>query len=221
LFARITPRYELVNILLSVGMCFGWRRRTVAASAVRPGDAALDLCCGTGALAAQLAECVGPGGRVVGLDFCSAMLDEGRRLFGSRFPQLQFVEGDAHTLPFPDATWQAVTMAFGLRNLDDPERSLRDIARVLSPDGRVLILELTRPQAFPLKQLYHPYLRWIVPLIGGLVSGDWEAYRYLSRTISTFMGVPTVVDLMRQVGFRDVVAYPLSGGICTLLVGRR
>jgi demethylmenaquinone methyltransferase/2-methoxy-6-polyprenyl-1,4-benzoquinol methylase len=202
-------------------MCFGWRRRTLAESGLARGNQALDLCCGTGALAALMAERVGPSGHVVGLDFCAEMLDVGRNVFGPRHPNLQFVEGDAHELPFEEHAWQAVTMAFGLRNLDDPERSLRAIFRVLDAEGRVLILELTRPQSFPLKQLYYPYLKWVVPIIGGLVSGDWEAYRYLSRTISTFMGVPAVVDLMRQVGFRDVVAHPLSGGICTLVVGRR
>lgn len=222
LFGRITPRYELVNVLLSLGMCYSWRNRTVRASRLLPGDQALDVCAGTGQLAALLAARVGQGGKVTALDFCAPMLEEARRHFGPlKFPQLDFVEGDAHQLPFPDGTWKAVTMAFGLRNLDDPARALTEVHRVLRPGGRALILELTRPSLPVFKQLYTPYLKYVVPLVGGLLSGNWEAYRYLSRSIAAFMGVPAVEQTMREAGFARVEAFPLSGGICTLLVGEK
>ncbi|HEY4000714.1 MAG TPA: class I SAM-dependent methyltransferase, partial [Candidatus Xenobia bacterium] len=121
LFARIVRRYDLLNSLLSLGMVGRWRRFTLTRTGLRPGDAALDVCAGTGTLSVELARQVGSGGQVTGLDFCGPMLDDARRRFpASRWPQLSFTEGDAHRLPYRDATWHAITMAFGLRNLEAP-----------------------------------------------------------------------------------------------------
>ncbi|MHB2015527.1 MAG: bifunctional demethylmenaquinone methyltransferase/2-methoxy-6-polyprenyl-1,4-benzoquinol methylase UbiE [Candidatus Xenobia bacterium] len=214
MFARITPRYDLLNCLLSLGLDNSWRRRVVAEAAPGRNEAALDLCTGTGALAALLAQ---RAGRVVGLDFCEPMLVDARR----KYPGIEFVQGDAHTLPYPDGAFQVITIAFGLRNLERPTEALREWYRVLSPGGRLVVLELTRPERGVMCHLYAPYLRIAVPLVGGLVSGDFAAYRYLSTSIQGFMTVAQCLGMIQDAGFVRPRQVSFMGGVCNIMLGER
>ena len=219
MFGAITPRYDLLNTVLSMGIDRTWRRKVVTFSRVTTGGRAADICTGTGELARLLADCVGTEGEVAGVDFCDEMLERARLKFGAqRFPQLRFVQGDALQLPLPDAHFDGVTMAFGLRNLVDPAQGFREMARILRPGGRALVLELTRP-AGPLKALYFPYLFGWLPLVGGLLSGNRQAYRYLARSIAEFLSVEQVCRTMGESGFEQVQAHALCGGVATMFVG--
>lgn len=219
MFSAITPRYDLLNAVLSMGLDRGWRRRMVDLAALSPGGRALDVCTGTGDVARLLADAVGPGGRVVGVDFCEAMLVRAREKFPpERFPQMTFLQGDAMRLPLEDATFEAATMACGLRNLEDPMRAFRELRRVVAPGGRILILELTRPTGV-LKAFYYPYLFGVLPMVGGLLSGNVGAYRYLARSIAAFLPVDRLLRDMAEAGLRDVGAIPLLGGVATILRG--
>lgn len=219
MFGAITPRYDLLNAVLSMGLDRGWRREAVRLGAPGIGGRAADICTGTGDLARLLADHVGPGGEVAGVDFCEEMLVRAREKFPpSTFPQLRFVQGDALELPLPDRHFDAVTMAFGLRNLVDPPRGFREMARILRPGGRALVLELTRPSGL-LKLVYFPYLFAWLPLVGGLISKNRTAYQYLARSIAAFLSVEQVCARMAEAGFEHVEARPLCGGIATLFYG--
>lgn len=219
MFSAISRRYDLLNRVLSAGLDQGWRRRVVTMSAVESGGRALDLCAGTGDLAAMLAARVGPEGEAVGLDFCDDMLTHARRKYpASSWPQLRFVCGDALDLPFEAAAYDTVTMAFGLRNLADPSRGFREMRRVVRPGGTVVVLELTRPNGL-LRLLYYPYLFVVLPLIGGLISGRFNAYRYLARSIAEFLPPERVLSQMRDAGLVNERAVRLMGGIATIFIG--
>jgi len=220
MFSAISRRYDLLNRVLSAGLDQGWRRRVVALTGASEGRSALDLCTGTGDLAVMLASRVGPTGSAVGLDFCAEMLDIARTKYPpSRWPRLDFVRGDAHALPFEDDAFDTATMAFGLRNLSSPSRGFEEMARVVRAGGTVLVLELTRPKGL-LRLLYYPYLFVVLPLLGGLLSGRFSAYRYLARSIAEFLPPQRVLDEMRGAGLVDVCALPLLGGIATIFFGR-
>lgn len=214
MFSAITPRYDVLNGLLSMGLDRGWRRHVVALARLQPGQRALDVCTGTGDLAALLAQAVGAGGRTVGLDFCPEMLEKA----GAKFPSIEWVQGDALQLPFDDASFEAATMAFGLRNVENTQKAFTELKRVVAPGGRVLILELTRPHG-PLRALYYPYLLGLLPLLGGLVSGNFAAYRYLGRSIAAFLPIDRLLAQMEEVGLRDPQAIPLLAGVATILMG--
>ncbi|MEW6281744.1 MAG: ubiquinone/menaquinone biosynthesis methyltransferase [Candidatus Eremiobacterota bacterium] len=215
MFGRIAPRYDLVNRWLSLGLDQGWRRRAVAALALSPGDPVVDLCCGTGDLTHALWLGVRPA-RVVGVDFAEPMLERAR----GKFPGLEFVHGDALAAPLDPGSFAAATVAFGLRNVEDLGALWREMMRLVRPGGRILSLELTRPPGF-LGVLHGFYLRVVVPLVGGLLSGDPAAYGYLARTVSRFASVEEVCRSMQAAGLLEVRAIPLSGGIATLHVGVR
>ena len=179
MFDRIAGRYDTVNTLLSAGTDAGWRRRAAREAGLREGGSALDVACGSGKLTAQLAK-VARGGRVVGLDFSPRMLEIARRAH----PEIEFLEGDALNLPFEDASFDASTIAFGLRNLADPIRGLREMRRVTK--GRAVVLEFVRPPKGLFGAAYRAYLRTLLPTIGGAISGDRSAYRYLSDTVDSY-----------------------------------
>lgn len=211
MFTQIAPRYDLVNRLLSLGLDVGWRRRAVRELRLQPGDPAIDLCCGTGDLAADLRPA-----RVTGVDFSEAMLERARR----KFPDIEFVHADALNVPLPTGAFQGATVAFGLRNVESLEGLWSEMRRLVRPGGRIVSLELTRPPG--LLGLFHSlYLHFIVPLVGGIVSGDFSAYRYLARTIARFIPPEEIARSMSACGLEDVRIIPLAGGIATLHVARR
>jgi len=209
MFDRIAPVYDLMNRVMTVGLDGRWRR-LAAEAVVRPGDRVLDACCGTGdlALAAERA-----GGRVVGLDFSERMLERARR----KSPSVEWVRGDLLELPFEDASFDAATVGFGVRNVADLERSLRELRRVLRPGGRLGILEITTPRG-PLRLFYRLWFDAIVPLLGKLLRGG-SAYTYLPASVRRFPGPEELAALLERAGFGGVSFRLLAGGIVALHTG--
>jgi demethylmenaquinone methyltransferase/2-methoxy-6-polyprenyl-1,4-benzoquinol methylase len=214
MFDRISPSYDRMNMLMSGGMDGRWRRLAVRATAVGPGDAALDVCCGTGDLAVELRRTVGPAGRVVGLDFAPQMLEVARR----KSAAVEWVEGDALALPFGDGEFAAATVGFGVRNLADYAQGFAEMARVVRPGGRVVCLEMSTPG-----RGIRPFSRiWTdhgVPLMGRLVARDPGAYRYLPESVHRFPPASELAGIMRSAGLREVRFTRLMLGVVALHVG--
>ena len=217
MFANIAPRYDLINHLLSVNIDKQWRRRVVQKlGALLPPEArVLDVGCGTGDLSIELFEKTAA--HVTGVDFCGPML----KLAKEKAPQLQFIEGDALRLPFAEASFDGLTTGFALRNFADVDRGLRELLRVLKPNGYVAILEFSHP-ANPVFASFVRFYNWrLLPWIGGLVSGSRGAYEYLPDSISKFPNQEALAAMMRAAGFVEVSFENLSGGIAALHIGRR
>ena len=212
MFDRIARRYDRVNTVLSIGTDAGWRRRAARETQLRPGGSALDVACGSGKLTAQLAKVAGSGGRVVGLDFSAGMLAIARKAH----PSLEFIEGDALNLPFDDHSFDAATIAFGLRNLADPIRGLREMIRVAR---RGVVLEFVRPPRGLVGGAYRLYLRTLLPAIGGAISGAPEAYRYLSDTVDAYRTPQELVTMARDAGWSDVRFIGLAAGTVGIVSG--
>ncbi len=209
MFDRIAPVYDAMNRLMTAGLDLRWRRIT-AQAVVRPGDRVLDACCGTGDLA--LAACKA-GGTVTGLDFAPRMLERARR----KRPDVTWVEGDLLSLPFEDASFEAATVGFGVRNVADLGRALAELHRVLAPGGRVAILEITTPTGV-LAPFYRVWFDRIVPALGKLLRGG-SAYAYLPASVRRFPAPGDLADLMREAGFADVGWRTFAGGIVALHTG--
>jgi len=209
MFDRISPVYDAMNRTMTVGLDQRWRRATVAA-VVRPDDRVLDACCGTGDLAVAVLEA---GGRVTGLDFSERMLERARR----KSTEVDWVQGDALALPFEDGSFDAATVGFGVRNLDDLERGLAELRRVLKAGGRVAILEITRPSGL-LAPFYRLWFDGLVPLLGKLLPGG-SAYTYLPASVRRFPGPEELAGLLRAAGFEDVRWKTFAGGIVALHIG--
>jgi len=217
MFDRIARRYDLVNTVLSAGIDAGWRRRAARDTGLTLGGSALDVACGSGKLTAELARLAGPAGRVVGLDFSAQMLERARR----DHPAIEFIEGDALSLPFDNSTFDASTIAFGLRNLADPVRGLSEMARVIQPGGRAVVLEFVRPPRGITGSAYRIYLRTLLPAIGGALSGDRAAYRYLSDTIDSYRTPGELGDIAMQAGWTEVRYRGLAMGTVGILSGAK
>jgi demethylmenaquinone methyltransferase/2-methoxy-6-polyprenyl-1,4-benzoquinol methylase len=209
MFDRIAPVYDAMNRIMTAGLDRRWRRLT-ARSVAAPGARVLDACCGTGDLAIA---CAREGAVVTGLDFSERMLERARR----KAPDLEWVGGDALDLPFPDASFDGATVGFGIRNVEDLDRSLSELCRVLRPGGRVGILEITRPRGV-LAPFYRLWFDGIVPLLGKLLPGG-SAYTYLPASVRRFPGPEELAGLLRGVGFTDVEYRLLAGGIVALHTG--
>jgi len=222
LFSRIARRYDLINDLMSWGMHRLWKRRLVERASPRPGEKALDLCCGTGDVARALAKA--PGGeskvRVIGLDFTDEMLEIARRITPASLP-VRFEKGDALELPFADGEFQIVTVAYGLRNLADLDRGLREARRVLAPGGRLASLEFGRPRHPILSALYFGYLRAALPLFGLLFFGDPHTYAYIFATVSRFPAQRELAGRMREAGFDEVEVDEVMGGVMGICVAKK
>lgn len=217
MFDRIARRYDLLNTLLSGGVDARWRRAAARETGLEAGGSALDVACGSGRLTAELARRAGPSGRVAGLDFSGRMLEVASR----EQPRLPFVRGDALNLPFGEAAFDASTIAFGLRNLADPVRGLAEMLRVLRPGGRAVVLEFVRPRRGPIGGAYRLYLKRGLPFLGGLVSGDRQAYRYLSETVDSYRTPEQLVELAQRAGWSDVRFRSLTLGTVGIVSGRR
>lgn len=221
IFNTIAPRYDLLNTLLSFNCDRSWRRFTVARAGLKPGDQALDVCCGTGMLSLELARVVTPGGRVVGLDFSPAMLQVARRrlvasLYGG---SVELIEGNALELPFADNTFDCATIAFGLRNLPDIKRGLAEMQRVVRPGGRVVSLELAKPSWPLFKQAYYIYFDHLVPLLGRLGVGRDGPYSYLPRSLKSYPHQKEILRYFQDLGLVAARYYELTGGIVAVHVG--
>jgi demethylmenaquinone methyltransferase/2-methoxy-6-polyprenyl-1,4-benzoquinol methylase len=219
MFARIARRYDLANHLISCGLDMSWRRSLVAAvGRFRPGRI-LDLATGSGDVAFALGRELPAGTQILGMDFCQPMLDQANAkkaaLPSSRQVDLLFRAGDGLALPLDDSSFDAVTISFGLRNMADRNQSLREMHRVLRPEGHLFVLEFSQPHAW-FRPLYFFYLRHILPWIAGAVTGDRAAYVYLNDTISQFPDRERLAGEIRAVGFSEVSARPLTLGTVAL-----
>jgi demethylmenaquinone methyltransferase/2-methoxy-6-polyprenyl-1,4-benzoquinol methylase len=217
MFARISPRYDLLNHLLSGNIDKRWRRIVVEKlrPLLSPDSKVLDVACGTGDLSIALFENIGA--RVTGLDFCRPMLERAAR----KPSQVAFVEGDALQLPFGDGVFDAVTIAFGLRNLSSVEQGLNELRRVLKPNGWAAILEFSKPVVPGFRSLAAAYCTRLLPRIGGMISGSRSAYEYLPDSVARFPDQETLSAMMRVAGLADVEFQNLTGGVAALHTGRR
>jgi len=206
MFDRIAPIYDAMNRVMTAGLDRRWRRLAVR-EVVWPGDRVLDACCGTGELAVEAER---RGGRVVGLDFSERMLERARRKSGT----IEWVQGDALALPFADGEFDAVTVGFGVRNLEDLELGLRELGRVLRPGGRIAVLEITRPRGL-LRPFFRLWLDVLVPLAGRVLPGG-KAYTYLPASVRRFPGPEDLSRLLEEAEFQDVRFRLLGGGVVAL-----
>lgn len=221
MFAEIAPSYDRLNHLLSINIDKLWRRFTVGRLKdvlARPGAVALDLCCGTADLTLELEKHA----RVIGCDFCHPMLVIGNEKIAAKQAwRASLAEGDALRLPFADASFDVVTIAFGLRNLERVEGGLAEILRVLKPGGRAAVLEFSRPSLPVFRQAFEFYFHNILPRIGSLVSGSAGAYHYLPASVRAFPDQKSLAEMMRQIGYANVRYHNLTGGVAALHLGER
>jgi demethylmenaquinone methyltransferase / 2-methoxy-6-polyprenyl-1,4-benzoquinol methylase len=218
MFDRIAPRYDRLNRAMTAGLDGRWRRAAAAAADLAAGDRALDCCTGTGDLALELAERVTPAGETVGVDFSERMLGLARDKAAARGRRVDFRVGDALALPFPDDAFDAATVAFGIRNVADLDRGIAEMARVVRPGGRVVILEITTPQR--LRPFYDVWFGRVVPQLGRLMGRDAAAYSYLPASVRRFPDAPALAARMAAAGLTDVRWRGLAGGIVALHHGR-
>jgi demethylmenaquinone methyltransferase / 2-methoxy-6-polyprenyl-1,4-benzoquinol methylase len=222
LFAAIARRYDLLNDLQSFGLHRRWKRRVVDLAAVKPGDRALDLCCGTGDLALALAH---RGAEVVGLDFSGAMLEvaEKRRQknLASQIPNLKFIQGDAQQIPFPDHSFDVVTVGYGLRNLTDWELGLAEMHRVAKPGARLVVLDFGKPPNSAWRAIYFTHLKISVPLLGWIFCGNAQAYAYILESLKHYPAQAGVAVKMRELKLASVRVINLLGGAMAINCGEK
>jgi demethylmenaquinone methyltransferase/2-methoxy-6-polyprenyl-1,4-benzoquinol methylase len=216
MFDRIAGFYDVMNTVMTAGLHHRWRARAADLAALAPGGSALDVACGTGDLAIELSRRVGGGGEVIGSDFAQEMLERAR----AKAPGLQWEWGNALDLPYASDRFDAATVGFGARNFSDLDRGLAEMARVVKPGGRVVVLEITTPHRPPLSTFYSLWFDRIVPLIGR-VTGEDEAYTYLPNSVKRFPGPEGLAAAMQRAGLREIRWILTAGGIIALHVGTK
>lgn len=220
IFSSIAGNYDFADTLLSFNRDRCWRRFTARRAGLKPGGKALDIATGTGKLALELAREAGNEGEVVGIDFCDEMLSRAQdKLAKTKHHNVTLALASAESLPFPDNTFDCVTIGFGLRNVADIEQTLREMSRVVKVGARVVCLEFNQPENHVFRAIYRPYLFHVLPFLGGLISGDRDAYSYLPRSIAGFPRPQEVKRVMEGVGLRDVEIYFLTMGVVAVYVG--
>jgi len=222
MFGTIAGRYDLLNHLLSANIDTLWRRAVAAelAAVLRKKDAiVLDVACGTGDLSLTLSG--KSAARIVGVDFCRPMLAIAATKVSKRGDSIPFVEGDALSLPFAEKSFDAVTIAFGLRNLASLSEGLKELKRVLKPNGKLVVLECSKPRTPVLRSFYKFYFSALLPTLGGWISGSKSAYQYLPDSVSRFPDQETLASLMRETGLENVRFINLTGGVAALHIGSR
>jgi demethylmenaquinone methyltransferase/2-methoxy-6-polyprenyl-1,4-benzoquinol methylase len=217
MFDRISPKYDALNHLLSLNIDKVWRRKTAKAVAKSQPKTILDLATGTADLAIALAKC-NPQAHIIGMDISEKMLEIGKEKVSKKglANQIELRLGDAATLPFESNTFDAITVAFGVRNFENLERGLSEIHRILKPNGQAVILEFSMPERFPIKQLYTLYFKHLLPAIGKAVSKDGNAYSYLPLSVEQFPKPKVFLRMLAEKGLENVMAKPLSFGIASL-----
>lgn len=218
IFNTVTPHYDLLNRLMSARQDVRWRRFTVR-KVPQYAALVLDVATGTGDLAIEIARSVGS--EVIGVDFVEKMMTVAQEKTAAHglMGQISYAAGDANLLPFRSQLFDAATIAFGIRNIPDPRTALQEMARVVKPGGKVMVLEMTFPRNMRLRRFFYWYLNNIIPIVGKFVSGDSGAYRYLPDSIQHFLHPDELTDLFRQVGLISVKAYPLTFGLTYLHEG--
>jgi demethylmenaquinone methyltransferase / 2-methoxy-6-polyprenyl-1,4-benzoquinol methylase len=220
-FDSVASRYDLMNDLMSAGLHRLWKRYTLERTGLRPGQRALDVAGGSGDLAAGMLRQVGETGHVVLSDINPAMLEQGREKLvdGGLAGNVEFVLANAEALPFPDNGFHCVTIGFGLRNVTDKAAALASMHRVLKPGGRLLVLEFSQPVVGAIRPLYDFYSFRVMPLMGKVVVGDADSYRYLAESIRVHPDQETLKEMMEAAGFERVRYHNLAGGIVALHIG--
>lgn len=217
MFDRIAPRYDLLNRLLSLGIDVSWRKRAI--SYLKPAQPAeiLDVATGTADVAILMAKILNPK-RVVGIDIANQMLELGRGKIAAQglSEMISLETGDSERLRFADGSFDAVTVAFGVRNFENLEKGLSEMYRVLRPNGRIVVLEFSKPHVFPIKQLYNAYFKYVLPLIGRLTSRDMRAYTYLFESVQVFPEGNQFTEILTKTGFQHSLCERLTLGICSI-----
>jgi demethylmenaquinone methyltransferase / 2-methoxy-6-polyprenyl-1,4-benzoquinol methylase len=221
-FESIAPKYDMMNDVLSFRRHKAWRRFTMRKMDLKPGQSSLDLCCGTCDWTIALAKASGTG-KTVGLDFSRNMLNIGQAKIDKlgMSDQISLTQGNAMELPFPDNSFDFVTIGFGLRNVPDIVQVLREMKRVVKPGGKIVCLELSKPTWQPFKGLYYFYFEKLLPLLGKWLVKRYEQYRWLPESLAAFPDLQALAELFRNVGMRNVKAYPLTGGVAALHIGTK
>lgn len=222
LFSKIAPRYDLLNHLLSLGIDRGWRRRLVECAEVKPGEKILDVCVGTGDLAIRFAHADSVG-YIAGIDLSEEMLRIAKRKTeGNNIGRkVYLLKGDGLNLPFPNNSFDIVSIGFGLRNLGSRQRGISEMVRVLKEGGRHLILEFSPPARSLFGKVYRLYLNIVIQTVGGIVTGSADAYRHLSTSIANFPKPEEILRLMETEGLKELCSEKLTGGIAYLYRGKK
>lgn len=219
MFAEIAPRYDIANSMLSLGTHSRWRKRAVRLSGAKNGMSVLDCATGTGDLAMEFKRAVGTDGAVTGTDFCEEMMQTAPKKAAAAGLDIRYETADATALPYPDNSFDIVSISFGIRNVDDPLQALREMARTVRPGGKVVIAEFGQPKGI-FGTFYRFYSRYIIPAVGGVISGKKTAYSYLVRTSKQFPAGDKFLELMRRTkAFSDISATPLTFGVAFIYIG--
>jgi demethylmenaquinone methyltransferase/2-methoxy-6-polyprenyl-1,4-benzoquinol methylase len=216
MFGGIARRYDLMNTIMTAGMHHRWRRQSVRLTGLRPGDSALDVCCGTGDFAFALSDAVGPMGSVTGIDFTRRMLEVAREKSRQNGKPVDFRWGDATALEFDDDRFDAATVGFGVRNIEDIKGVFSEMARVVKPGGRVVCLEITQPSREPFKSFYGVWFDRMIPAVGRLVGRHNSAYTYLPSSVRRFPPAPSLKAIMEEAGLKEVGYRLLAGSIIAI-----
>lgn len=221
-FENIAHRYDLMNSLLSFRRHKAWRNFTMKKVAVKPGETALDVACGTADWTIALAKS-SQSGQIIGIDFSEKMLAVGTRKINelNLDKQISLQHGNAMELPFPDNSFNYATIGFALRNVPDIERVLQEMKRVVKPGGKVVSLELSKPNWPPFRKLYYLYFYKILPFLGKLFANRYEQYAWLPESLTNFPDQKELAEIFSRVGLSDIEVYPLTGGICALHIGHK
>lgn len=226
MFAAIAPSYDLNNRLHSLGLDQLWRRRAVKLARLKAGDRVVDVACGTGDLTLQFERglerlgCDPTKSQVLGVDFTYEMLPIAMRKAAGRGSSALYVNGDAQGLPLADGCCDVVSIAFGIRNVQEPQRAMREFVRILRPGGRVIVLEFSLPENRVLRGMYNLYFRKILPKSATWISGDRSgAYKYLPESVNTFIGREQMMAIMREAGLSEVRQMAMTFGVCVCYVG--
>jgi demethylmenaquinone methyltransferase/2-methoxy-6-polyprenyl-1,4-benzoquinol methylase len=220
LFARIARRYDFLNDLQSFGLHRRWKRQVVDLARIKPGNRALDLCCGTGDITFALAK---RGADATGLDFSPQMLEVAaqRQLVGTKAPNLRFIQGDAQQLPYPEQSFDVVTVGYGLRNLTSWERGVDEMYRVAKPGARLIVLDFGKPPNALWRAIYFTHLQLSVPLIGLLFCGNAQAYAYILESLKHYPAQLAVADKMRALNLKNIRVINLLGGAMAINYGEK
>lgn len=219
-FEKISENYDKMNSVISFQQHIKWRNDTMKRMDVKKGSKALDVCCGTGDWTIALAEAVGPDGEVTGLDFSQNMLNVGKeKVKKLGIKQVSLIHGNAMELPFPDNSFDYVTIGFGLRNVPDYLQVLKEMRRVLKPGGVAVCLETSQPTLIGYRQLYYFYFRYIMPMFGKLFAKSYQEYSWLQESARDFPGMKELAQMFETAGFKNVMYKPYSGGAAAVHMG--
>ena len=222
MFDSISWRYDLLNHLLSVGVDVYWRRKAMRELKVLKPKLILDVATGTGDLAIQAIKSLDPD-KVIGVDISDGMMEIGRKKIEAKglAKKIELRRGDSENLPFEENKFDAVIVAFGVRNFENLEKGLAEMLRVLKPGGKMVVLEFSKPDRFPFREFYGLYFRFVVPIVGRLISKDKSAYDYLPESVHAFPRGKTFVDILDRIGYKNTACKPLTFGIASIYTGTK